>query len=154
MTFILPVLNMVFFKVTGTITNLNLANRRDRILPFIFVTLVYAAVTAMFYWKMYIPVVFKLMLMVTALSLLVLVATLFFKISVHAVGSSGLAAILLAMATLASATELLWPALVMIVLAGFAMSSRLQLNAHTLAEVSWGGVLGFASAFGGMLILF
>jgi hypothetical protein len=155
MTFILPVLNLVFFKLTGTISSLQMFKRKERILPSILVTLLYAFLASMFYWKFYaIPVFFKLMAIVTALSAIVTITTFFFKISAHAVGMCGLAGILLAIATLASAQELIFPALGALILAGVTMSSRLLLNAHTLDEVGWGGGLGFAIGFGGMIILF
>ena len=154
MTFILPVINLLFFKMTGTLRSFYLPARRDRVLPFLLISLLYVAIAAMFYWKMYSLLIFKLMVIVAILSLWVTVANFFFKISVHAVGSSGLAGILLSMATLSSVSDLIWPAITMIVLAGLAMSSRLLLNAHNLSEVSWGGVSGFVVGFSTVGFLF
>ncbi len=154
MTFFLPVINLVFFRMTGIIQSFKMIDRRERVLPSVLITVVYAVISFMFYWKVPMPVFFKLMSIVTLLSLTVTMANFFFKISAHAVGMSGLAGILLLMATLSSASELIVPALVVIVLAGFTMSSRLLLNAHTLNEVGWGGILGFAVAVMGMLVLF
>jgi hypothetical protein len=155
MTFILPVLNMLFFKITGTISSFSMPNRQDRMLPSLLITALYATLSFMFYWKVAaIPIFFKLMVIVTMLSAVVMIGTFFLKISAHAVAACGLAGILLAMATLSSISELILPALVVIVLAGVTMSSRLLLNAHTLHEVGWGGVLGFAVGFAGMVFLF
>src|SRR5262245_39751297 len=56
MTFILPILNMVFFRMTGTISSFHLPERKDRILPSIFVTIVYAGITSMIFWKMSFPI--------------------------------------------------------------------------------------------------
>ncbi len=154
MTVCLPALNLMFFKFTGTIRSFYLIERRDRILPSILITLIYIFLTVMIFNKMYVPVLLKLMMIVTSLSMLVTIATFFFKISAHAVGMSGLAGILLSMAMVASASELLMPALAVIVLAGVTMSSRLLLNAHSLYEVGLGGALGFAVGACGVLILF
>ena len=107
----------------------------------------------MFYWKMYIPLVFKIMVIASCLSILITVATFFFKISAHAVGVGGLAGILVSLAMLSS-PELTMPALAAIVLAGLTMSSRLMLNVHTLREVSWGGTLGFFVAIIGVMVIF
>jgi hypothetical protein len=154
MTFILPLLNLLFFKMTGTIKSFYLAERSDRILPFIFITIVYAGITAMIFWKMSFPVVFNLMLLITLLSLMVTVATFFFKISAHAVGGGGIAGILLATAIISSVGELIYPSLLILVLAGAVMSARLYLNAHKPNEVGWGGMLGFLVGFVGIELLF
>ena len=154
MTFILPLLNLIFFKMTGTIQDFYLEERKDRVLPFIFISIVYAGITAMFFMRMNFPVVFNLMVIVTGLVLLATIATFFFKISVHAIAVGGMAGILLAIVAFMSASELLIPALSAMVLAGLVMSSRLLLNAHELNEVGWGGVLGFVIGFIGVEILF
>jgi hypothetical protein len=154
MTFVLPGLNLLFFKLTGTIKTLNLMDRRERIMPSMLISLVYCVISYMIYWKIPFPVFYKLMFIVAALSVVVTIVTLFFKISVHAIGMSGLAGILLAMATLSSASELVVPSLFAIVLSGLVMSARLFLDAHDLPEVGWGGVVGFAIGFGGVVVLF
>lgn len=154
MTFVLPTLNLLFFKMTGTIQTLTMVERRERIMPSILITLVYFVISLMFYWKVPMPVFYKLMAIVTMLSSVVSMGSFFIKISAHAVGISGLAGILLAMATLSSASELIIPALVVMVLAGLTMSSRLLLDAHELNEVGWGGAIGFGVGFGGVVVLF
>ena len=154
MTFILPVLNLLFFEITGTIRSIYLPERQDRILPFIFISIVYAGITAMIFWKMNFPMVFNLMLIITCLSLLATVATFFFKISVHAIAGGGIAGMLLAMVIFATVGELIVPALIMLVLSGAVMSARLFLNAHDAREVGWGGVIGFMIGFAGVEILF
>ena len=65
MTFVLPSLNFVFFRMTGTIKDLNLFNRTERILPFAFITILYCVVTFMFYWKFPVPNVLRLLSIVT-----------------------------------------------------------------------------------------
>ena len=155
MTFFLPLLNLFFFKMTGTIQSFHLPTSRERVLPFILITLVYAAITLMFYWKMpVVPIYFKLMIIATMLSAAVTILNFFFKISAHAVGMSGLVGILLAMAQLASISELIFPSVVVVVLAGATMSSRLLLNAHDLREVGWGGAVGLGVGIGGVVGLF
>ena len=154
MTFILPLLNMLFFKMTGTIQNFQLQDRRDRVLPFIFVTIVYAGITIMIFWKMNFPLVFKLMVIITGLSVLATISTFFFKISVHALATGGMVGILLAFVTLLATFELMFPSICILILAGITMSSRLLLNAHNAKEVTWGGILGFIIGFMGVGFLF
>ena len=155
MTFILPVLNLLFFKMTGTIKIFSLPARTDRILPSILITMLYGALTFMFYWKVApVPVFFKLMFVITLLSCVVLIGTFFLKISAHAVGMAGLSGILISLAVLSASSILIFVALIVILLAGLTMSARLLLNAHTLSEVAWGGALGFVVGFGGIVFLF
>jgi hypothetical protein len=154
LTAVLPALNILMFRMTGTIQNLHMPTRLERRAPFAFITALYIGVTVLMYWKMPFPVVVKFMMISTILVAVVAMATFFIKISAHAVGISGLAGILLALGAFSTATELIVPALVFLILAGVVMSSRLLLSAHTLEEVTWGGVLGFVVGFAGVIILF
>lgn len=154
MTFILPILNLLFFRLTGTIQNFHLPERKDRILPFLFITIVYTGITVMIIWKMNFPIVSKLMIIVTMLTFVTTILTFFFKVSVHAIGNSGLVGILLAVTLFSSVSELIVPALSGLILAGSVMSARLYLNAHTQFEVAWGGILGFVVGFLGVFVLF
>jgi hypothetical protein len=154
LTAVVPALNVLMFKLTGTINNVHMPTRQERVTPFIFITILYIGITVLFYLKLPIPVVVKLMMLCAALVCLVCAATFFFKVSVHAVAMAGLTGILLALAAFSSAQTLMVPALIALVLTGVVMSSRLLLMAHTLQEVSWGGVLGFAIGFAGVIILF
>ncbi|HMJ70821.1 MAG TPA: hypothetical protein VK508_18090 [Cyclobacteriaceae bacterium] len=154
MTFLLPSLNFIFFRVTGTIKDLNLFNRTDRILPFAFVTILYCVVTFMFYWKFPVPNVLKLMTIITAMVIVSAVITLFYKVSVHSVAACGIIGILLPLNNASEQGLLLYPTIGALVIAGVVMSSRLQLNAHVLREVFTGAILGFAIGFGGIILLF
>jgi membrane-associated phospholipid phosphatase len=154
LTAVLPVLNILMFRMTGTVQNLHMPTQRERKAPFAFITVLYVGVTVLMYLKIPIPVVVKFMIISTALVAVVAIATFFMKISAHAVGIAGLTGILLALGAFSTATELIVPALVFLILAGVVMSSRLLLHAHTLEEVTWGGVVGFVVGFAGVLLLF
>jgi hypothetical protein len=138
----------------GTIQNLHMPTRRERIAPFLFITLLYIGVTALTYFKVPIPIVVKLMVVSTLLVAAVSASVFFIKISAHAVGIAGLTGILLALAAFYSVNSLMLPAIGSVMLSGLVMSGRLALNAHTIQEITWGGVLGFAIGFGGVLMLF
>lgn len=153
MTFILPLLNFLFFKTTGTIRNFNLPEREQRILPFFFISILYCVVTFLFYWKVAVPNVTKLLMIISALVVISAIITLTYKISVHAVAVWGISGIILPLNKV-SQGSLLIPTVVLIIIAGSVMSSRLSLNAHTPREVMVGAMLGFGLAFTGMLVLF
>ena len=154
MTFLLPSLNFIFFRVTGTIKDLQMFNRTERILPFAFVTILYCVVTFMFYWKFPVPNVLKLMMIITAMVVAAAITTLFYKVSVHSMAICGIVGILLPLNNASEQGLLLYPTVGALILAGIVMSSRLQLNAHVPKEVGIGAVMGFAIGFGGMMSLF
>jgi hypothetical protein len=153
MTFLLPSLNFLFFRFTGTIRDLAMTERRDRILPFIFISILYGVVTYMFYWKFPVPNLLKLMAIITCMVIACAVVTPFYKLSVHSLAVWGIIGIL---TPLNQATEgmLLYPLAIGILIAGIVMSARLLLNAHVPREVLVGGVMGFAIGFAGMMFLF
>lgn len=154
MTFMLPSLNFIFFKVTGTIKDFHMFNRTERILPFAFVTILYCVVTFMFYWKFPVPNVLKLMMIITAMVIASAVVTLFYKVSVHTLAICGIIGILLPLNNASEQGLLLYPTVGSLIMAGIVMSSRLQLNAHVPREILVGALMGFAIGFSGMMLLF
>lgn len=153
-TFVFPAANLVMLKAFGSISSLEMEVRRDRILPFVMITVFYGVVCAMFYYKVSVNINFnKIMLIATALTLVATVVTFFFKISVHSLAMGGALGILLPLNKVADGALLL-PAVVMMVLAGMVMSARLYLQAHTLREVGYGAAVGFLIGFFGMILLF
>lgn len=153
-TFVLPALNILMFKLNGVISSLTLPARRDRVVPFLFISVIYSMVTGLFFYKGAFGTNFnKLMLIVTLLVLASTLITFFYKISVHSLSIWGAAGILLPLNKVVDGT-LLWPTLAIILIAGMVMSSRLLLNAHTPREVMVGGVVGFSIGFSGLVILF
>jgi membrane-associated phospholipid phosphatase len=154
LTFVLPALNFLFFRASGTIRDLTLRSRTDRTLPFALISILYGVVTFMFYWKFPVPGVLNMMFIITALVLICALVTLFYKVSIHSAGTWGLIGIILPLNKASEEGGLLIPTVVALVAAGLVMSARLQLNAHTPREVMVGALLGFAVGFVGIAILF
>lgn len=148
---------MGIFKAFGTIQTFEMRERKERILPFIFITLIYIIVTYLFYYKVKIGLrdnFLKLMIIIDLLVIVSTIATFFFKVSVHSIGIWGLIGITMLLTKISEVPTLFYAAIALIVLAGFVMSSRLWLQAHSSREVMWGAVLGLATSITGMLILF
>ena len=157
MTFALPVLNISFFRLFGTISSFSMEERRERVLPFAFITILYGVVTYLFYSKTRISLddnLLRMLLIIDALVLIATVITLFYKVSVHALAACGMLGILLPLNRVAENGSLLLPTLIALILTGMVMSARLQLNAHTPREVWVGAVTGLGVACIGMLLLF
>jgi hypothetical protein len=156
-TFLLPLSNIGIFRVFGTIRSFSMVERKERVVPFIFISAIYVAVTYLFYSKTRISPgdnFLKLMIIIDLLVIVSTIATFFFKVSVHSIGIWGLVGITLLLTKIAEVNTLFYATIGLILLAGVVMSSRLQLAAHNSREVMLGGVLGLATSIAGMLTLF
>lgn len=156
-TLLLPAINIYLFKLLGNISSLRMYDRKERILPFIFISLVYCGVTYMIMVKTGIDITdnfLKFLVIIDALVVVGTVITFFYKVSVHSLAVSGLVGILLPLNKFSEEIPIFYATLIIIVIAGAVMSARLQLHAHTPREVLVGGVLGLATGFAGMVILF
>ena len=153
-TFALPAINFLMLRLTGSISDLSMPQRHQRILPFIFISAIYVFVTIMIYWKFPIPNLVKLMVIVSTMVVFGTLITLFYKLSIHSLALWGMVGMLLPMKKVSEVNELLLPTAIVVVIAGLVMSARLALNAHTPREVMIGSVAGFTIGFFGMIILF
>jgi len=153
-TFVFPVANMIMLKAFGTISSLEMESRRERIVPFLMITIFYAVVCGMFFYKVSVNLNFnKMMMIVTAMTAVATIVTFFFKISVHSLAMGGAIGIIMPLNKVADG-ELLYPVVAMIFLTGVVMSARLYLQAHTVREVGYGAAVGFMVGFFGMVLLF
>ena len=155
MTFVLPVANLLMFRAFGSLTSLQMATRRERIVPFSLITIIYVVVSIMFFYKVSGNINFnKLMLIIAFMVFVATTTTFFVKVSVHSVAACGIVGILLPLNRAVSDGTLLIPTILILALSGVIMSARLYLNAHTPREVLLGAITGFAAGFFGMIVLF
>ncbi|MDZ4716397.1 MAG: hypothetical protein SH819_13110 [Cytophagales bacterium] len=153
-TFVFPVINLFMLRSFGSIASVEMPERRERILPFVLITVFYAILSALFFYKVSMNVNFnKMMLIVVCLTAVATVITFFFKISVHSLAMGGAVGILLPLNNVAGG-NLLWPVAGLILLTGLVMSARLYLQAHTLRETLYGTGVGFVTGLTGMTVLF
>jgi membrane-associated phospholipid phosphatase len=156
-TFFIPLLAVGLFKTMNLVSSLMMQDRRERLVPFVFITFLYILITYLFYSQYRISLhdnVLRFMIIIDALVLVATIATFFYKLSVHSLAAWGLVGMLLTLSNIQEDGLLIYPMLATIVLAGTVMSARLQLGAHTLREVITGSVLGFAVSFVSVLLLF
>jgi membrane-associated phospholipid phosphatase len=157
-TFGVPALLIYYLYRSGLIASVHLDNRAERKLPFLLTGLVYAGLTFMFRFRMSLlsessPEIAVMLGGITISVLLVGVVSLWWKISAHGAGMGGAVGALLAVMSRFGEPTLFWPALVSVVLAGLVGSARLQLNAHTPAQVLAGTTLGTAISAAAVLWL-
>ena len=156
-TFALPALNIFLFKALGTISSVTLQSRRERIVPFSFVTVLYGVITWLLYSRTRIGMndnVLKFLVLIDLLVIAATVITIFYKISVHSMAAWAFIGILMPLNKISEEGRLLGPTLIAILLAGVIMAARLQLNAHTPREVMAGAITGLLVSVGGMLLFF
>jgi membrane-associated phospholipid phosphatase len=153
MTFILPAINFLIFRMSGSIKDFTLPHRSDRALPFAFIAILYTVVTLMFYLKFPNPTAVRLMLIASALVIASAIITLFYKISIHTLAVWGMVGMLLPLNKPAEGT-LLYPTVVCLLVAGLVMWARLALQAHSPREVLVGALTGCSIGFAGIIILF
>ncbi len=154
-TFLLPVVNLIMFRMFGTISSYTLENRAERIIPFIAIALIYMVTALLFFIKLRFSVHFNYLLLIIAMLVMAAVVLNFFlKVSVHALAAWGGIGILLPLNKAVEQPDLLWPTAGAILAAGLVMAARLYLNAHTPREILVGSITGFSIGFFGVLYFF
>ncbi len=156
-TCVIPILNLGMVRSLGGFRTFEMPTRRERLLPFAIISVIYVAVTAMFalYGKMTLDDGFlKFIVIIDMLVVVATVMTFFFKVSVHTLAAWGLIGILVPLNKITEIDSVFYGTIAVIVIAGFIMSARILTGAHSYREVMWGAVLGLITGFSGMLILF
>lgn len=149
LTFVVPVWSVLLLKHLGIISSIYLNEQKERTLPFMLTTLIYAGT----YWFLLsleidvFNVLPKIMLLITFSIFISTIITYFWKISVHAIGISGIIGILTRIAFSVQSVELLIFLMIGLILSGFVMSARLSLNAHTPKQLYVGFLVGFLISF-------
>lgn len=157
MSFALPALMLSMLKFLGSVKSLTMENRKDRVFPFFMILVLYITFTWMLTYQSragFDDNVFKFILIVDALVLVSFLITLFYKVSVHAIGIAGLAGILLPLNQQSDNQVLFWVTIGVVLLAGVVMSARLQLHAHTPRQVLVGALTGLLIGFFGVILQF
>lgn len=141
-TFVFPLINLFFLKQARVITSYSLIIRRERIAPVI-TTLVYFGLGYYLLLKGSLPTVIYSMYLGAVISVVIaLLITLRWKISMHAIGISGVLGSLYGLFKVHEFAH--FPLLIaLILITGWVMTARLALQAHTTAQVFAGMALGF-----------
>jgi hypothetical protein len=142
-TFVLPVFSIYALYRFGFITDIKMETLADRRVPYLVTVAIYTFVAYFFTMKLKQFPEISLIITGIAFSIAtVAVISLYWKISAHAVGVSGIVGILIGMAVKYGNSELFYPIIGVILMAGFVMSARLHLNAHTPNQIIAGAFLG------------
>ena len=147
-TFIVPLVSVIMLKSTNFISSYQMEDRKERILPFTFITIFYFITATMFLINSTVNSIFVIIFSTIAVTVLILtVINFFLKVSIHSAGMAGLVGFVLAIGYKFPGHQLLLPVVCLILIAGLVMSARLFLNSHNPKEVLVGSVLGFSVCF-------
>lgn len=147
-TFVIPFISVVGMRMTSAIQCFYMLDRKERIVPFTVIAIFYLMTSAFFYIKLNVDNLLVCTLtMITACLFLLTVITIFWKISAHVTGLSGLLAIILVLGIKFNSSDLLYPMIFSILICGAVSSARLYLNAHKPSEILGGFLLGFSFCF-------
>jgi hypothetical protein len=148
-TLLIPALFIYILYQYDVVRDLHLDEQYERTLPFIVTTVIYGVFTYYFSLKLSeLTAIYLILASITVVVALVTIIHLFWKISAHSVAISGVVGSLIGIQEKFAGSELFYPILVSILVAGLLMSARLSLNAHSPAQVLVGCLLGLLVGLG------
>ncbi len=139
-----PLITVALLKAVGFIDSIFLRTRKDRIIP-------YMACGIFFFWaytvfkkqEMYPPIMSTFILGVFLASSAALIANIYFKISMHAIGMGGWLGIFWVIAK-ENSMLITWPLALVLIIMGIVCTSRLLVSNHTQKDIYAGVAVGFA----------
>jgi membrane-associated phospholipid phosphatase len=150
---VLPIAFISLFYYNKMVGSLLLKERRERVVPLAITALVYFATYYIMHRLPISPVLIGFFLGSAIAVLLNFIIVTRWKISSHTIGVGGLLALCIIIAIFNPGTSLIWLMSVALV-CGLVGTSRLQLEAHSPAEVYSGYLLGFISISGSIILYF
>ena len=152
-TAVLPVISIFLMKLTNGISSVHMHSREERVVPFFLVAIYYIVAAYLLTSKISLGPLFDVVIITSAvLVLLSALITIFWKISIHAMGIAGFLGFLVGMNYYSPDGAFYLPIMLLFIVAGLVMSSRLVLNAHKPAQVWIGACVGFLCCFGSMIM--
>jgi hypothetical protein len=155
MTVVISTVNLVFFpllsvlllRAVGFIESIYLRTRKDRIIP-------YMACGIFFFWAytvfnkqtMYPSIMSVFILGVFLASSAALLANIYFKISMHAIGVGGWLGLFWIIANEQSML-MTWPLALVLLITGIVCTARMIVSDHTQKDIYVGLFIGFATQF-------
>ena len=147
-TFAIPALSLALLKYTGNISSLKLQNRKERLLPFFYITIFYGFTAYYFSRQLLVTEITSGIFILTAVMILAAaIITFFWKISVHALSMGGVVGLLFVISAMLPESDVNYLFFATIIISGLVLSARLKLQSHTPAQVYMGFVLGLFVSF-------
>jgi hypothetical protein len=139
---LVPLSLLPFFRYRNIISSWSIEERSERIIPLSITTILYA-VTSFIIFRYPIPAFLKaFFLSAFLLSLSATVISLWWKISIHSIGTGALIALILLL-SLKFESSLDGVLILAVFVAGVVLTSRLKLNSHNPRQVWYGLLAGY-----------
>jgi len=155
-TIVFPIIWLVMLRLIKTVSSFHLTERTERIPVFIgtLIFYIFLYLVARFIVVRLPTIYFSMMLGGIISVLLATLITFRWKISIHAIGISGVLGTLFATGEHISAyffmlneNPVFWPIVVLVLIAGLVSTARLALNAHTPSQIYCGLLVGFCCLY-------
>ncbi|MGL5787350.1 MAG: hypothetical protein ACRCX4_11105 [Bacteroidales bacterium] len=151
LTGLLPALSIAALRKIGLVSNFEITNRRERLLPYIF-TLSSYTMCLFLMWKLNVPIWVLLFVLGGEVSLAVnLLINKWWKISAHLTGMGGMVGSVFALCYIQMINPV-WLFATLLFCSGLLGTSRIILKQHTLGQVIAGFACGFICVFATILI--
>ena len=153
-TVFFPALAILLMKGLGFIDSVFLHTQRDRIGPYLSSMIFYfwAARILFKFQPQLSPVLAAFMTGVFLTTAVALIANVFYKISMHAIGCGGLLGIFIII--MYSNTMLMtWPLCIALLITGLVCTSRMLVSNHTQKEIYMGLLVGLVCQFAAALVI-
>jgi hypothetical protein len=140
-TCLLPLAFIPLFIYQNLIRNIEMENRKERLLPFSVITILYFLAYFLMKQMGVPPTILKIILAGGILTLLIVLITIWWKISVHMAGIGALSAAIYSFAIILKADFTVF-LLISVLIAGILGTARIILKAHSPREIYAGYGLG------------
>lgn len=140
---ILPLALAAILWVRGAITTFNARDRNERVILLSFALMMYT-LTAWLLLRMQVPNLFRAyFISIAVVTLITLLITTFYRLSLHAAGIGGLLVLIIFMVVFYDINTV-WQLTTVVVVGGAVMSARIWMGDHNPTEV-WTGLLAGAT---------
>lgn len=145
-TTVIPGLFILLLKFSGSVSDLELTNKNERVLPYL--TMIFSILVYIFFIRrMQVPFWLISLMIGAAIALfLAMLVNFYWKISVHGVGIGGLIGAVMGIARI-HMVNASWLFILLIIAAGLVATSRIVLKKHTPMQMYAGICLGFICTF-------
>ena len=142
-----PLFSVLLLKGVGFISSIFLRTQKDRIIPYMACGIFFFWTFLVFKEELYFPTILSsFMLGVFLASSAALLANIYFKISMHAIGVGGMVGLFIIIAD-TNTMLMTWPLGTALLIAGLVCSARLLITDHTPKDVYSGLAVGLLAQF-------
>jgi hypothetical protein len=142
---IFPLVSVLLLKALGFIDSIYLKTQKDRIIPYIACGIFFFWAFTVFKEQTKYPIILVVFILgIFLASSAALLANIYFKVSMHAIGMGGLLGIF-AILFYNNNLSMAWPLALVLIVSGMVCTARLLLNTHTPKDIYVGLLIGIVT---------